>query len=146
VLPEEERRYLVQLGEQALAKTWPALPATLYLEYARTATDRGMRAFISIAAHLQSLTLAECVEAKGRFLEAAPMRCGRFAKSPPGVSPPCERAKSASACRDTAEPIVDLFAAETVSACLGPLSFGTGVGQNISTLRERANASWVCEF
>lgn len=114
-LPEEERRYLVQLGEQALAKAWPSLPATLYLEYARNGNrSRYEDVYFDRRRILQSLTLAECVEAKGRFLEATANALWAICEESTWCIPAHVGAQKAGVgLPDTAEPIVDLFAAET---------------------------------
>ena len=140
-LPEEERRYLVQLGEQALTKTWPALPATLYLEYARNGNrSRYEDVYFDRRRILQSLTLAECVEAKGRFLEAAANALWAICEESTWCVPAHVGAQKAGVgLPDTAEPVVDLFAAETgVSVSWALYLLGPEWDKVSRRMRERA--------
>jgi hypothetical protein len=114
-LPEVGRQYLLKLGEQALAKPIPALPATLYLEYARNGNrSRFESVYFERRAQLQSLTLAECVEAKGRFLDAAANALWAICEESSWCFPAHVGAQKAGVgLPDTTEPIVDLFAGES---------------------------------
>ena len=71
-LPQAVQTYLVARGEEARQTPWPGLPATLYLGYAREGNRARFEAvYFERRALLQQLVLAECVEARGRFLDAA---------------------------------------------------------------------------
>ena len=68
-LPEPVAKRLLTLREESLNKPVPALPATLYLGYARTGNRSDFeRVFFERRVMLQNLILAECIE--GRFLDA----------------------------------------------------------------------------
>ena len=114
-LPEAGRKHLVKLGEEALDRTVPALPATLYLEFARNGNRSRFEAvYFERREILQALTLAECVEAKGRFRDAIANALWAICEESTWCVPAHIGAqKSGVGLPDTAEPIVDLFAAET---------------------------------
>lgn len=116
-LPADVREAFVAMGQRQLGAEWPALPARLFLEYARTGNRshyervRGAR-----RESLRALVAAECAEGKGRFVDeilnglwvtceetywGLPAHLG-LQKAGPGLP-------------DVAEPTVDLFAAETSS-------------------------------
>lgn len=114
-LPAEERRHLVELGERALAKAFPLLPASRYLEYARNGNRSRYEAIYFDRRHqLHALVLAECVEAKGRFLDAAADALWAICEESSWCIPAHVGAQKAGVgLPDTTEPIVDLFAGET---------------------------------
>ena len=63
-LPKSVATYLVALGNEALNKPFPPLPATLYLGYARTGNRSSFEsAYFERRALLQNLVLAACVDA-----------------------------------------------------------------------------------
>jgi hypothetical protein len=109
------RKTLLEAGEQALAVKWEVLPATLFLEFKRI----GNRSHYEAACRnrrdkLRSLVLAECVEGKGRFLDEIVnglwATCEEtFWGYPAHLGPQ----KAGSGLPDVAEPVIDLFAAET---------------------------------
>lgn len=104
-------------GEQAAGKPWPVLPATLYLDYMRTGTRakfeleyRGRRA------RLMELVIAECIEGKGRFLDSIADGLWAICEESTWCLPAhIHPQKAGNNLPDTAEPIVDLFAADTGS-------------------------------
>ncbi len=127
-LPQDARTALVGRGEAQLKVPWEVLPATLFLEFKRTGNRshyegvRGRR-----RAKLEQLVVAECIENKGRFADEIAN----------GVWLTCEETfwgypahlsaqKAGTGLPDVAEPIIDLFAAETsmllawTSYLLGP--------------------------
>lgn len=115
-LPDTVRRAHVERGEQALDGPWESLPATLFLEYARNGNRSRYQDVRSRRRNrLADLIVAECMEFRGRFVDAivdgiwltceetywgVPAHVGVQAA---GVGLP-----------DVAEPTVDLFAGETV--------------------------------
>ena len=116
-LPAELRARLVEAGERHGTAEWPALPATLFLEYAR----KGNRSDYEHArelrrARLRELVIAECVEGKGRFLDdilnGVWITCEETWW---GVPAHLNMQKAGTGLPDAAEPVVDLFAAETAS-------------------------------
>jgi hypothetical protein len=114
-LPPETRKHLIGRGEAALARPWSALPATLYLQYARVGDRRNYeRPYFDRRDKLADLVLGECAEGKGRFIDeivngvwllceesswCIPAHVG---SSPDGRGLP-----------DVTRPVVDLFAADT---------------------------------
>jgi len=116
-LPGEVRQELISRGERYLNFQWPALPATLFLEFARTGNRENFQKLRSARREaLCSLVLAECVEGSRRFMDdivngiwmiceetywGVPAHIGMQAK---GIGLP-----------DISEPTVDLFAGETGS-------------------------------
>ncbi len=114
-LPEAGRRHLVSLGEEALKTPFPLLRATLYLEYARDGNrSRFEHLFFERRQQLQELVLAECVEGKGRFLDAAANALWAICEESTWCLPAhVGTQKAGVGLPDTTEPVVDLFAGET---------------------------------
>lgn len=114
-LPEKVRKDLIANGEPYLGYNWPDLPATLFLEFAREGNrSRYEREHFDRRCALTNLVVAECVEGKGRFLDD--IANGVWAiceESFWGIPAHVSAQKAGSGLPDTAEPIVDLFAAET---------------------------------
>ena len=112
--PETRARLLTQ-GEQFLGFHWPEMPATVFLEYARV----GNRSDYEVIRNqrmtaLQALAFAECVEAKGRFVDD--IVNGLWAtceESFWGVPAHLYIQKADLGLPDPRDPIVDLFAAQT---------------------------------
>jgi hypothetical protein len=116
-LPAETRKALIAAGEEALTVPWAVLPATLFLEYRRIGNRSHYEAANGLRRNkLRNLLMAECVEGKGRFLDEIVN----------GVWATCEETfwgypahlgaqKAGPGLPDVAEPVVDLFAAETSS-------------------------------
>ena len=114
-LPEPVRKDLIANGERYLRYDWPDLPATLFLEYAREGNrSRYEHEHFARRTALTDLIIAECVEGKGRFLDD--IANGVWAiceESFWGVPAHVGAQKAGSGLPDPAEPVVDLFAAET---------------------------------
>ncbi len=114
-LPESVRKDLIANGEQYLRYDWPDLPATLFLEFAREGNrSRYEREHFARRGALTNLLIAECVEGQGRFLDD--IANGVWAlceESFWGVPAHVGAQKAGSGLPDPAEPVVDLFAAET---------------------------------
>ncbi len=69
-LPEEVKHNLIKKGEEALAFQWPALPATLYLEYSRIGNRYNFQqVYFERRSVLSDLLLAELAEGEGRFID-----------------------------------------------------------------------------
>ncbi len=116
-LPEDVRGALVNAAEKANKGDWPMLLATDELEFKRTG-NRSHYEGLSFArrGRLGELVLGECVEGKGRFLD-------QIAN---GVWLICEETfwgaqahlglqKAGPGLADEAEPVIELFSAETVA-------------------------------
>jgi hypothetical protein len=109
------RARVLAAGERALATPIAPLPATMFLEYARVGNrSRFETAMFGRRDRLHALVLAECVEAKGRFLDAIADTAWAIAEESSWTVPAHQGAqKAGTGLPDTAEPIVDLFAAQT---------------------------------
>jgi hypothetical protein len=69
-LNRERRASVTAHAEALLGKPWPALPATLYMEYARDGNrSRYQVPYFERRTNLGTLVLAECMEHRGRFLD-----------------------------------------------------------------------------
>jgi hypothetical protein len=114
-LPEPVRKDLIANGEQYLGYRWPSLPATLFLEYARNGNrSRYEHEHFARRNALTDLIVAECVEGEGRFLDDIVNGVWAICEeSFWGVPAHVGAQKAGSGLPDSAEPIVDLFAAET---------------------------------
>lgn len=114
-LPKPVSTYLVTHGEEALNTPWPPLPATLYLGYAREGNRSRFEAvYFERRTLLQHLVLAECVEAKGRFLDAAADALWALCEESTWCFPAHVGVQTARVgLPDVTEPIVDLFAGES---------------------------------
>jgi len=98
-----------------MAEPVPALPATLFLDYARTGNrGRFESAMFARRDRLHALVLAECVENKGRFLDAIADTAWAIAEESSWTVPAHQGAQRApGGLPDTTEPVVDLFSAQT---------------------------------
>ncbi|MCC6169254.1 MAG: heparinase II/III family protein [Caldilineaceae bacterium] len=114
-LPASVRRAHIGRAEEALGYAWPALPATLYLEYSRIGNRSNFEApHFARRQMLATLVLAECMEAQGRFLDDIVNGIWAICEESSWCIPAHIRHQRAgNTMPDTAEPIVDLFAAET---------------------------------
>ena len=114
-LPADTRKGLIASGEKQLKGDWPVLPATVFLEYKRIGNRSHYEALRSVRRErLLDLTLAECAEAKGRFMDQ--ILNGLWATCEEtywGLPAHLSAQKAGFGLPDVTEPIVDLFAAET---------------------------------
>jgi hypothetical protein len=116
-LPADARAALLEAGGKQLTGAWQELPATVFLEFQRTGNRSHYEALRDRRRNrLQELVIAECVEAKGRFVDEIAngvwLTCEEtFWGLPAHLGPQ----KAGVGLPDAAEPIVDLFAAETAS-------------------------------
>jgi hypothetical protein len=117
-LPANARQRIVKAGEEAQAKPMPALPATLYLDYARTGNRSRFEAiYHERRSGLHTLVLGECVEAKGRFRDAIGNAIWAICEESSWCYPAHIGAqKDGTGLPEVTEPIVDLFAGETASS------------------------------
>ncbi len=114
-LPDAVRQAQIARGEERLNFEWPGVPAVRFLDYARNG-NRSRYESLSFGRRtaLSDLVLAECVEGKGRFLDDITNGIWCICEeSFWGVPAHIGVQKAGSGLPDTAEPIVDLFAAET---------------------------------
>jgi len=108
---------LIHGGEAALAMEWPALPASLYLEFARDGNrSRFQGPYFQRRNLLGDLVLAECAEGRERFLDAITNGVWSLCEESSWVLPAHISAQqSGVGLPDTAEQVVDLFSAETAA-------------------------------
>jgi hypothetical protein len=112
-LAADLREQIVQRGAEALKGEWTFLPASVFLQFVRNGNRSNYERLIrSRRERLEALVLAECVEAKGRFLDEIAN----------GIWTTCEESwwgypahLSGAGLPDPADPIIDLFAAEAGS-------------------------------
>ncbi|MGH9341899.1 MAG: hypothetical protein ACRD1R_20505 [Acidobacteriota bacterium] len=114
-LPRPVREAHIRLGEEALDYDWAPLPASLFLEYARTGNRsnyEGVRR--ERRDRLADLVLAECMEGKGRFIDVIVNSIWATCEETYwGVPAHLGLQKAGAGLPDISEPTVDLFAAET---------------------------------
>lgn len=114
-LPDSVRQAYIRRGEVALAYDWPSLPATLFLEVARIGNRINYeKKYFEGRGKLVDLVLAECMEGEGRFVDAAANGLWTLLEESYWGLPAHVGVQVAGrTLPDTAEPTVDLFAAET---------------------------------
>ncbi len=145
-LPAAVQARLVEMGEQALTNAFPPLPATLYLEYARVGDrSRFQKDYFARREMMRSLAVAECVEAKGRFLDAAANALWAICEESTWCLPAHISAqKGGVGLPNVGEPIVDLFAGETgVSVAWTLYLLGPELGRVSARVPERARRELV---
>ena len=116
-LPDTLRQAQLAYGEQALTRAWPLLEASNYLKYARVGNrDQYEGPYFARRDILGTLVIAECIEGKGRFLDAITNAVWGICEESSWVVPAHINAQRAgSGLPDTSEPVVDLFDAETAA-------------------------------
>jgi len=116
-IPADEKQAKVKAAERTLGKGWEAVPATLLLEYARNGNrSRYEAASFARRKRLRDLTLAECLEGRGRFLDDVLNGVWLLCEETWwGVPAHLGMQKAGTGLPDVEEPVVDLFAAETAS-------------------------------
>lgn len=114
-LPASVRSAHIERGAEALGYAWPALPATRYLDFSRIGNRSNFEALHFDRRHtLETLVLAECLEAQGRFLDDIVNGIWAISEESSWCLPAHIRVQRAGdTLPDVTEPIVDLFAAET---------------------------------
>ena len=117
-LPANLRNSLIERGEVALQTEWQPLLATRFLEYARVGNrSEYERENFGRRNKLIALSLAECAEGKGRFVDEIANGIWLICEeSYWGVPAHVGMQRASSGLPDAAEPTVDLFAAETAAA------------------------------
>lgn len=127
LLPDTVLHSIIVNGEKALQKEFPAIPATVMLEFVRNGNRTDYEA-LSFARRNQlfSLVLAESVEGKGRFTDQIVNGIWSICEeSFWGVSAHLGMQKAGAGLPDVEDPVVDLFAAET-AAVLAWTDYFTG--------------------
>ncbi len=116
-LPEAARAELVRAGSAAAAKPISALPASLYLGYAREGNrSRFEGPYFDRRRRLHQLLLAECTEGQRRFRDPIADTLWAILEESSWCIPAHVGGQRAGVgLPDVDEPIVDLFAAQTAS-------------------------------
>ena len=116
-LREAVKKAHLQAGEAALGFEWPALPAALFLEYARMGNRSNYQNVRNVRRNtLRDLVVAECLEGEGRFLDDIANGIWTMCEETYwGVPAHIGVQKAGKGLPDAEEPTVDLFAAETLS-------------------------------
>ena len=117
-IPQNIRRTYINLGNEFLDKPVPSLPATLYLEYQRIGNRSNFQnIWFERRKMLHCLVLAECMEGKGRFLDAIANVIWAICEESSWTWPAHVGAqKEGVDLPDTTEPIVALFSAQTANS------------------------------
>jgi len=117
-IPKPVRDKFITLGEEYLGKDVPSLPATLYLEYTRMGNRSNYQdVWKDRRKMLHCLVIAECMEGKGRFLDAVANVVWATCEESAWTYPAHVGAqKAGSGLPDVTEPVVALFSAETASS------------------------------
>ncbi len=145
-LPEDFRKKIVTNGEKRLKAQWPALPATLFLEFRRNGNRTRYEAeHFRRREHLRDLVLAECVQAQGKFLDDIGNAIWSICEeSFWGVPAHTSLQKAGTGLADLREPIIDLFGAET-SAMLSWTDYLLGPALDQVSPRIRERIRWEAE-
>ena len=116
-LPRTVRHRLIAAGDQYLACHWPPLPATLYMDFARTGERKNYEnPYFARRRALGRLALAECAEGQGRFLDDIIAGLWAICEETSWVIPAHSRGFAGDhPLPDSADHYIDLFAAETGS-------------------------------
>lgn len=114
-LPPAVRKAHIAQGEDVQKVHWPHMPASLYLQYARNGNRRNFeREHFERRNILAKLVIAECMEGEGRFLDSIVDAIWGICEESSWCLPAHVGVQKAGVgLSDTAEPILDLFAAET---------------------------------
>ncbi len=108
-MPDAERADLIAQAETAAQTAIPALPATLFLEFVRTGQREGYQQPRQLRrSALAALTLAECLEDRGRFLDPILDWAWAICEESSWVLPAHQRVLT-----DVEHPVVDLGVAMT---------------------------------
>lgn len=116
-LPAQLRQTYIVQGNALLGYEWPALPATLFLQFARNGNRRNYEIpHFERRGRLNELVIAECIENQGRFLDDIVNGIWAICEeSFWGVPAHCYMQDAGPTLPETERPIVDLFAAETAA-------------------------------
>lgn len=114
-IPDNIRNAYISAAEKLLDMQWSALPATLFMEYARTGNRASHdRLLIGRREQLATLVLAEVFERKGRFTDQIINGIWTICEeSFWGVPTHLFLQRKGGGLPDVEDPVVDLYAAET---------------------------------
>ena len=110
--PEALRTALVESAREYIGWSWPALPATLFMEFRRYGDRRRYeKQHFARRRALETMIIAECIEDQGRFIDETINGIWHICEESFGVY--LRTPYSSEPLPDTARPVIDLFAAET---------------------------------
>ena len=114
-LPDTVKKAQHAAGERALKAEWPHLMADVYLQFARNGNRVNYEnPYFARRDILGTLVIAECIEGKGRYMDAIVNAIWGILEESSWCLPAHINAqKAGSGLPDTTEPVVDLFSAET---------------------------------
>lgn len=116
-IPAGLRDIILEAGDDAVGHEWPPLPATLFLDFARTGNRRNYeRVTFGRRSVLRDLVLAECVANDGRFVDDIVNGVWAICEESFWGIPACMYMQQhGPGLPDVEEPVVPLFVAETVA-------------------------------
>jgi Heparinase II/III-like protein len=128
-IPPDIRATLIKRAEAILGTEWPALPATLILEFKEDGNRTHYeQLYFMRRQRLTALVVAECAEGKGRFLHEIVNGVWLICEeSFWGLPAHLVAQKGGAGLPNVSEPIIDLFAAET-GATLAWVYYLVGAG------------------
>ena len=115
-LPEIVKKAHLKAAEEALDYSWPILPATLYLEYARSGNRSNFQTiYFERRSKLANLVIGEMIEGKGRYIDQILNGIWAICEESTWCIPAHISAQSIgfTPLPTFGEDVVDLFAAET---------------------------------
>lgn len=113
-LNRHRREWLIGEATKVVGQPWPELPATLYMEFARTGNRVNFeKPYFARRSRLATLVLAECFEHKGRFLDDIVNGVSAMLEESTWCIPAHVARLPGDALGRTDLQSVDLFAAET---------------------------------
>jgi hypothetical protein len=117
VVPRELREAYLARATASLNHEWPALPATLFLDFARTGNRRNYeRVSFGRRTTLADLVIAECLEGNGRFTDDIVNGIWAICEESFWGIPACMyMQKPGPGLPDIEEPVVPLFVGETIA-------------------------------
>lgn len=116
-LPADATGALLAQAQKLLGSPWPALPASVFLDFARNGNrSRYESLYFERRGRLAAFALAECIEDKGRFLDEVLNGLWLICEETFwGLPAHLGLQKAGNGLPDAGEPVVDLFAAQTAS-------------------------------
>jgi len=118
-LPAFVKEKCLSAGEAYLGYSWPTLPASRYMDFARNGNrTRYQDLYFARRDALARLVIAECIENRGRFMEDIVNGIWAICEESYWVVPAhlyISVQSRGDALPDVADPVIDLFAAETSS-------------------------------
>jgi hypothetical protein len=114
-IPKDTTKAILAAANSILGTPWSSLPASIFLDFARNGNRSRFEALnFERRGRLSTFVLAECMEAKGRFLDEIANGIWLVCEETFwGVPAHLSLQKKGVGLPDVTEPVVDLFAAQT---------------------------------